>query len=123
MLLKSDPDARIVHSGSNGAGVIENGSEHLVQAESTNDTLGIESPIHPLGIKPAGNKLWSIGTTDAREAIGTFQALPDGMQFSHPRSPTTTTVATHVRFQRLTPSLQRFCLSSSNFSTRCLCEN
>ncbi|KAF3762430.1 hypothetical protein M406DRAFT_99040 [Cryphonectria parasitica EP155] len=43
----------------------------------TDEQVGLESPIHPLGIKPSGNKLLAPGTTDAREAIGTFQALPD----------------------------------------------
>lgn len=83
MLLKSHQEARILLGGNNGAGVIESGGgggeQHSLQAEPTDDTLGIESPIHPLGIKPSGNKLLSTGTTDAREAIGTFQALPDGM--------------------------------------------
>lgn len=41
---------------------------------------GLESPVHPLGIKPLGNKLLSNETTDAREAIGAFRALPDGMK-------------------------------------------
>lgn len=40
----------------------------------------LESPIHPLGIKPLGNKLLSSEATDARDAIGVFQALPDGMR-------------------------------------------
>lgn len=52
------------------------GAEHQL----TDDQTELESPIHPLGIKPLGNKLLSNETTDAREAIGAFQALPDGMR-------------------------------------------
>lgn len=80
MLLRSDPGAQIV-PGNNGIEAIQggggNGPEHGLMDQQPE--LGLESPIHPLGIKPSGNKLLSTGMPDAREAIGAFQALPDGM--------------------------------------------
>lgn len=96
MLLRSDPEARIV-PGHNGREPVQSGAEEGFGSEQesqliitlTDEQLGLESPIHPLGIKPSGNKLLSTGTTDAREAIGAFQALPDGM-------PTFVTTDIHV---------------------------
>lgn len=67
--------------GNNGVEAIlgsSGGSGHRLEEGLVNEQLGLESPIHPLGIKPSGNKLLSTGTPDAREAIGAFQALPDG---------------------------------------------
>lgn len=87
MLLRSDSEARIVQ-GHNGREPVQSsagegfGREQPQLITLTDEQLGIESPIHPLGIKPSGNKLLSTGTTDAREAIGAFQALPDGMATS-----------------------------------------
>lgn len=74
MLLRSDPGAQMLPGNS--------GRRHgQDDPQSPEDQLGLESPIHPLGIKPSGNKLLSAGTVDAREAIGAFQALPDGTAF------------------------------------------
>ena len=42
-----------------------------VVSETTEQTY----PSHPLGVKPSGNKYTA--TKSAREAIGTFQVLPD----------------------------------------------
>jgi hypothetical protein len=39
------------------------------------DDLEQAIPSHPLGVKPSGNKYTA--TENAREAIGTFQILPD----------------------------------------------
>jgi hypothetical protein len=39
------------------------------------DDIGQAIPSHPLGVKPSGNKYTA--TESAREAIGTFQILPD----------------------------------------------
>lgn len=77
MLLKSAEEAQVVLRGNNSAGIMAD-TGHELDHESTDDQLGLESPIHPLGIKPLGNKLLSNETTDAREAIGAFQTLPDG---------------------------------------------
>lgn len=79
MLLRSDPEAQIV-PGDNGLEQVQGGGGYGRDPERqlTDEHLGLESPIHPLGIKPSGNKLLGAGTTDAREAIGAFQALPDG---------------------------------------------
>lgn len=78
MLLKTEEEAQNALGGSDGVGVtsgiISTDSEHQL----TDDGPELESPIHPLGIKPLGNKLLSDETTDAREAIGGFRALPDG---------------------------------------------
>lgn len=90
MLLRNDPEARIVpwHNGhepvqSGAAGGSGREQESQLTADTlTDEQLELESPVHPLGIKPSGNKLLSTGTTDAREAIGAFQALPDGMATS-----------------------------------------
>lgn len=79
MLLRSDQEARIVPGDNNGVGTVHGHSRgYRLENELVDDQIGLESPIHPLGIKPAGNKLLSDGTADAREAIGAFQALPDG---------------------------------------------
>lgn len=84
MLLRSDQEARIVLGDNNDQNFVqetghgESGLENGLTDEQ--NELGLESPIHPLGIKPSGNKLLSTETTDAREAIGAFQALPDGTE-------------------------------------------
>lgn len=78
MLLRSDPGAQIV-PGDNGIQASQGGGRHsLDQGSVMDEQYDLESPVHPLGIKPSGNKLLSTGTPDAREAIGAFQALPDG---------------------------------------------
>lgn len=51
---------------------------------------GASIPPHPLGIKPLGNKFFFDGD-DARDCIGTLQALPDEMlmqllEFLDPRT-------------------------------------
>lgn len=76
MLLRSDPRGQIVQDN-NGIEAIQSGRGNGLEHAHV-DGIGLESPIHPLGIKPSGNKLLSPGTPDAREAIGAFQALPDG---------------------------------------------
>lgn len=76
--------------GHNGREPVQSGAEEEFGLEQEpqlimtllDEQLGLESPIHPLGIKPSGNKFLSTGTIDAREAIGAFQALPDGMATS-----------------------------------------
>lgn len=79
MHLKTDGDAQNALRGDRSADFMplttKNGSDNQL----TDDQLGLESPIHPLGIKPLGNKLLSNEATDARDAIGAFRALPDGM--------------------------------------------
>lgn len=87
MLLKKDHDARIV-LGDHGMEAFQSrsGSGHMLDDGLTDDQLGLESPIHPLGIKPSGNKLLSAGVSDARDAIGAFQALPDGTKYATLRS-------------------------------------
>lgn len=77
MLLRNDQEARIVLGDNNGAGMVHSRGYRL-ESEPVDHQIGLESPIHPLGIKPLGNKLLSDATADAREAIGAFQALPDG---------------------------------------------
>lgn len=86
MLLKRDQEARIV-LGDNGVGVQGRGGGYGLEIGLTDDQLGLESPIHPLGIKPSGNKLLSAGISDARDAIGAFQALPDGTETSDVLNP------------------------------------
>lgn len=78
MLLRNDPRGQIVPED-NGIEAIQSGRGYGLDHAQVDEQLGLESPIHPLGIKPSGNKLLSPGTPDAREAIGAFQALPDGM--------------------------------------------
>lgn len=83
MLLRSDPKGQIVPEN-NGIEVIQSASGYgLEQDGHLDEQLGLESPIHPLGIKPSGNKLLFPGTLDAREAIGAFQALPDGTKICY----------------------------------------
>lgn len=77
MLLRSDPKGQIVPEN-NGIEAIQSASGYGLEHEHLDEQFGLESPIHPLGIKPSGNKLLSPGTPAAREAIGAFQALPDG---------------------------------------------
>lgn len=79
MLLRSDPNGQIVPEN-NGIEAIQSASGYGLEHEPLDEQIGLESPIHPLGIKPSGNKLLFPGTPDAREAIGAFQALPDGMK-------------------------------------------
>ncbi|KAK4186162.1 hypothetical protein QBC35DRAFT_283276 [Podospora australis] len=61
-----------------------NGSQSLshhsmtVGQEETGDSLGSAVPLHPLGVKPLGNKYFSNGN-DARKYMGTLQGLPDEM--------------------------------------------
>lgn len=91
MLLQKDQEARVVLGDNNGMEALQGRSGGNRPDDGfADEQLGLESPIHPLGIKPSGNKLLSPGTTDAREAIGFLQALPDG---------TSTLLWTHCRFQ------------------------
>lgn len=82
MVLSTDEEAQNVLSGNKSVDIIPVGTSPDLENQLTDDQLGLESPIHPLGIKPLGNKLLSNETTDAREAIGVFQTLPDGMRKS-----------------------------------------
>lgn len=47
------------------------------QEEPPND-VSSAVPLHPLGVKPLGNKYFSDGN-DARKHLGTLQGLPDEM--------------------------------------------
>lgn len=78
MLLNTEEEAQNVLRGSDSMGVISGITRTDSEHQLTDDGPELESPIHPLGIKPLGNKLLSNETTDAREAIGGFRALPDG---------------------------------------------
>lgn len=83
MLLRKDHETRIVLRDDSGMEALQvggGGGYALEDDGLTGDQLGLESPIHPLGIKPSGNKLLSAGISDARDAIGAFQALPDGTE-------------------------------------------
>lgn len=83
MLLRKDQEARVVLGDNNSMEVVQGGGGgggYGLENGLTDDQLGLESPIHPLGIKPLGNKLLSAGISDARDAIGAFQALPDGTE-------------------------------------------
>lgn len=84
MLLQKDQEIQIVLGNNNGVEAVHSrggsGGDYGLENELTEDQLGLESPVHPLGIKPLGNKLLSLGTSDARDVIGAFQALPDGTE-------------------------------------------
>lgn len=80
MLLKADKEAQNALRDINRVDVMPVITRSDSEDQLTDDQPELESPIHPLGIKPLGNKLLSNETTDAREAIGVFQALPDGMR-------------------------------------------
>lgn len=80
MLLKSDKEAQNALGGNNSVDAMPAVTRPDSEDQLTDDQPALESPIHPLGIKPMGNKLLSNETTDTRQAIGVFQALPDGMR-------------------------------------------